>query len=187
MAQALLSALHFAALKHSRQRRKGIDASPYINHPILVAELLTRVAGVKDLITLQAAILHDTLEDTHTIPAELDELFGPRVREIVQELTDDKGLPGPDRKRLQVEHAPHLSLEAKLIKLADKTANVTDLNEADPVDWSVERKRKYVEWATNVVAGLRGTNEPLETLFDRIAAEKRKLFERDLRPAESRT
>jgi len=67
-AAALLSALHFAAWKHRDQRRKDVDASPYINHPIEVAEILARVGGVSDVITLQAAILHDTLEDTETTP-----------------------------------------------------------------------------------------------------------------------
>jgi HD domain len=175
-AQSLLSALHFAALKHSKQRRKGVDASPYINHPILVAELLARVAGVSDPGTLQAAILHDTLEDTETTPAELDERFGPEVRSLVEELTDDKSLPGKERKRLQIEHARQLSPAARLIKLADKTANLTDLNASDPVDWPIERKWGYLEWAAQVVAELRGSSAPLEQLFDEIAAEKRRLF-----------
>lgn len=55
----LLEALVFAARKHRDQRRKDPEASPYINHPIEVAELLARVAGVDDLAILQAAVLHD--------------------------------------------------------------------------------------------------------------------------------
>jgi (p)ppGpp synthase/HD superfamily hydrolase len=175
--QGFLSALQFAALKHSKQRRKGVDANPYVNHPIMVAELLARVAGVSDLGTLQAAILHDTLEDTETTSTELDAKFGAQVCRLVEELTDDKSLPSAERKRLQVEHAKQLSKAAKLIKLADKTANLTDLNASDPVGWSIKRKRDYVEWATSVVAGLRGINVPLEELFDRLAAQKRNLFE----------
>src|SRR5262245_60768494 len=77
---ALLSALHFAAQRHSRQRRKDSEASPYINHPIAVAELMARVGGITDLATLRAAILHDTVEDTQTTPAELEQRFGPEVR-----------------------------------------------------------------------------------------------------------
>src|SRR6266403_2155928 len=92
-AAAMLAALRFAAQKHSRQRRKDSDATPYINHPIAVAEVLARVGGVTDLATLQAAILHDTIEDTQTTPQELDEQFGQDVRLLVQELTDDKSLP----------------------------------------------------------------------------------------------
>ena len=68
---AILAALNFAAQKHSRQRRKDLEASPYINHPIAVAEVLSRIGGITDLLTLQSAILHDTIEDTETTPEEL--------------------------------------------------------------------------------------------------------------------
>src|ERR1043166_8253441 len=104
---ALLQALHFAADKHRDQRRKGAEASPYVNHLIEVAELLAREGGVTDLLTLQAAILHDTLEDTDTTPAELDAHFGGEVRRIVEEVTDDPQLSQAERKRLQIVQARH--------------------------------------------------------------------------------
>src|ERR1043165_8395647 len=88
----ILKALHFAADKHRDQRRKDEEASPYINHPIEVAEILARVGGVTDLVTLQGAILHDTIEDTQTTAAELEEVFGAAVRAVVEEVTDDKTL-----------------------------------------------------------------------------------------------
>src|SRR5258708_32065098 len=96
----LLAALKFAAHKHSRQRRKDLEATPYVNHLIEVAEVLGRIGGITDLPTLQAAILHDTIEDTDTSPQELENYFGQEVCLLVQEVTDDKS------KRLQVEHAP---------------------------------------------------------------------------------
>ena len=129
---ALLEALHFAAAKHRDQRRKDVVASPYINHPIAVARLLASEGGVTDLVTLQGAILHDTIEDTETTPEELERHFGPAVRQLVAEVTDDKGLSKGDRKRLQIEHAPHLSLQAQQIKIADKTANVYDITASPP-------------------------------------------------------
>jgi guanosine-3',5'-bis(diphosphate) 3'-pyrophosphohydrolase len=177
VARRLFNALRFAAHKHSRQRRKDSDATPYINHPIAVAEVLARVGGVTDLVTLQAAILHDTLEDTQTTPQELDEQFGEEVRSLVQELTDDKSLPKQERKRLQIEHAPHLSTAAKSIKLADKICNLTDLTPTQPVDWPVQRKRDYLEWAERVVAGCRGCSPQLEQHFDAILNEKKQAFE----------
>lgn len=82
---------------------------------------------------LQAALLHDTVEDTDTTPAELEAKFGPIVARIVQEVTDDKSLPKQERKRQQVEHAPHCSHQAKLVKLADKLYNLRDLNRCTPV------------------------------------------------------
>src|SRR6478736_10318883 len=94
----LLQALEFAAAKHRDQRRKGRGASPYINHPIQVARALADVGGVTDPEILSAAILHDTVEDTQTTPAELEERFGARIRSLVEEMTDDKSLSQPQRK-----------------------------------------------------------------------------------------
>ena len=165
---ALLKALHFAADKHRDQRRKDVDASPYINHPIEVAELLARVGGVTDLVTLQGAILHDTIEDTDTTPEELEEVFGPEVRSVVEEVTDDTNLPKADRKRLQIEHARRGSQKAKTIKLGDKIANVRDVTNAPPKSWSVERRREYLDWTDQVVQGCRGSNPGLERYYDEV-------------------
>ena len=162
----VLQALHFAANKHRDQRRKGAEASPYINHLIEAAEILTGVGGVSDLLTLQAAILHDTLEDTETTPEELDAIFGPEVRRIIEEVTDDKTLSSTARKQMQIDHAPQLSARAKMVKLADKIANIRSMLETPPTKWSLERKREYVNWSKRVVAGCRGSNEALERLFD---------------------
>jgi guanosine-3',5'-bis(diphosphate) 3'-pyrophosphohydrolase len=175
---ALLRALHFAALKHRDQRRKDEDASPYINHPIEVAEVLARVGQVTDLVVLQSAILHDTIEDTMTTPEELEALFGADVRRVVEEVTDDKRLPKAERKRLQIEHAPHISPQAKLVKLADKISNVRAVTETPPADWPLERRREYLDWTERVVAGLRGVNAPLEALYDQwLAAGRARLAE----------
>ena len=174
---ALLAALRFAAHKHRWQRRKDTGATPYINHPIAVAELLARIGGVTDLAALQAAILHDTIEDTQTTPQELEEQFGPEVLGLVQELTDDKRLPQQERKRLQIEHAPQLSARAKQIKIADKTCNLGDVTATEPPGWSLQRKRDYLDWAEKVVAGCRGCNPALEQHFDALAKEKRALLE----------
>jgi hypothetical protein len=57
----LLAAISFAAAKHSTQRRKDVDASPYINHPLQLAHVLATEGGVIDVETLMAAVLHDNL------------------------------------------------------------------------------------------------------------------------------
>ena len=77
----LLKAVNFAADKHRHQTRKDHESSPYINHPIAVAETLARVGNISDLALLQAALLHDTIEDTETTSEELEKLFG-EVRRI---------------------------------------------------------------------------------------------------------
>src|SRR6478672_308950 len=88
-----VKALAFASRKHSQQKRKDADASPYINHPIALVSILAVEAGIHDRDTLCAALLHDTIEDTNTSVEELAEAFGGRVASLVQEVTDDKRLP----------------------------------------------------------------------------------------------
>ena len=181
---AIFDALRFAAARHSRQRRKDVDGTPYINHPIAVVDTLWRVGGLRHVPTLVAGILHDTVEDTDTTPRELRSLFGEEVAAIVLEVTDDKALPKADRKRLQVERAPRGSVPAKCIKLADKICNLRDVTHNPPPNWSLERRREYLDWAERVVAGLRGVNPPLEELFDRLLREGREHLEPAGVPAE---
>jgi guanosine-3',5'-bis(diphosphate) 3'-pyrophosphohydrolase len=174
---AIFDALRFAAVRHSRQRRKDVDGTPYINHPIAVVDTLWRVGGLRHVPTLVAGILHDTVEDTDTTPQELRCRFGEEVAAIVLEVTDDKVLPKAERKRLQVERAPRGSVPAKCVKLADKICNLRDVTHAPPPNWSLERRREYLDWAERVVAGLRGANRPLEELFDRLLREGREILE----------
>jgi GTP diphosphokinase / guanosine-3',5'-bis(diphosphate) 3'-diphosphatase len=166
----LLKALAFAAHKHRDQRRKDPAASPYINHPIALADVLVNEGGVTDVEVLCAALLHDTVEDTDTTHEELANAFGSRVARIVAEVTDDQALPKAERKRLQVERAAHLSPEAKLVKLADKICNLRDVAERPPASWDLARRREYFDWAKRVVDGLRGAPgeemRRLEAAFD---------------------
>jgi guanosine-3',5'-bis(diphosphate) 3'-pyrophosphohydrolase len=167
----LLKALAFAAHKHRDQRRKDAEASPYINHPIALADVLVNEGGVTDYEVLCAALLHDTVEDTATTHEELVDAFGSRVARMVAEVTDDKRLPKQERKRLQIEHAPHLSEGAKLVKLADKICNLRDVAEHPPAKWDLARRRDYFEWAKRVVDGLRGIHPRLEAAFDAAYAK----------------
>jgi len=167
----LLKAASFAAQKHTGQKRKGSKQEPYINHPLEVANLLANVGGVEDCDVLIAAILHDTIEDSGVSAEEISKMFGEAVSGYVQEVTDDKNLPKKERKRLQIEHAPHLSHGAKLVKLGDKISNITDVTNNPPADWDLKRRQEYVEWGVNVVNGLRGTNAALEKYFDELVEQ----------------
>jgi guanosine-3',5'-bis(diphosphate) 3'-pyrophosphohydrolase len=171
----LIRAIAFAAGKHRDQRRKGRAASPYINHPIALARVLAVEAGIHDPLVLCSAVLHDTIEDTETTAAELANEFGPEVSAVVLEVTDDKTLEKHVRKRLQIEHAPHASRAAKLVKLADKICNLRDILEDPPPDWSPARKLEYFDWAARVIDGLRGVHPRLEALFDAVLARKSEL------------
>lgn len=162
----LFDALSFAAHKHRDQRRKDVNASPYINHPIALASVLVTEAGIEDVAVICGALLHDTVEDTETTPEELEQVFGPQIRAIVMDVMDDKTLDKHLRKQRQIDHAAHACREAKLIKLADKICNLRDIASCPPADWPLERKQHYFDWAKAVVDQIRGAHSDLERLFD---------------------
>jgi guanosine-3',5'-bis(diphosphate) 3'-pyrophosphohydrolase len=170
--ELILHALEFAAHKHRDQRRKDVHASPYINHPIALANLIVNEADIHDPEVICAALLHDTIEDTETTPEELLGEFGKDIRDIVLEVTDDSKLPKAERKRLQIEHAAHASHKAKLVKLADKICNLRDIAVSPPATWGLERQQEYFEWAKQVIDQVRGTNPQLEAAFDRAYARR---------------
>lgn len=169
-----ISALSFCADKHRNQRRKDIERTPYLNHPVQVAELLWRVGGVRDMAVLTAALLHDVIEDTGAEPAEIERLFGAETAALVLEVSDDKKLPKARRKELQVLHAPGLSPGAGLIKIADKICNVRDVTWSPPPNWTLLRRMEYLDWAARVVEGLGPCNPALEELFQKVLAEGKK-------------
>ena len=164
----LLKAAQFAAIKHEPQRRKNSAATPYINHPIEVAEYLNRVGGVTDEDVLVAALLHDTIEDTATTPEEIQELFGDNVLSLVLECTDDKSLDKAERKRLQVVNASKKSDQAKQIKISDKTCNLKSMLSDPPQDWPVSRQLQYFQWAEKVYNGLKGVNQALDMEIEMV-------------------
>jgi guanosine-3',5'-bis(diphosphate) 3'-pyrophosphohydrolase len=165
-----IRALQFAAHKHRDQKRQDAEATPYINHPIQVAQTLWHVGQIQDEMVLSAALLHDTLEDTETQADELKNAFGADILKLVQEVSDDKSLPKVERKRLQIIHATTISSPAKLIKLADKIANIRDIGQTPPTGWSIDRRLEYLAWSEEVVQGLRGVNATLEADFDEVVA-----------------
>ena len=173
----LLHAMRFAAEKHAQQRRKNADATPYINHPIEVAEHLARVGGISDEDVLVAALLHDTIEDTNTTFDEIEGRFGSQVASIVMECTDDKSLEKAERKRLQIVNAPKKSSDAKCVKIADKTCNLASILVDPPRDWSIRRQREYFEWAERVIHGLLGVNERLDASVKEILAHGKNVLQ----------
>lgn len=169
----LIRAIRYAEKKHRGQSRKDTAASPYIGHPLAVMDILWNVGEVRDVVILAAAVLHDTLEDTEATPEEIETLFGAEILAIVQELTDDKDLSKEERKRLQVEHAPHKSPAAAQIKIVDKTVNIRDIVDTPPNNWSLERKQAYVQWGIDVVERLPKPHPNLVAEFEAVIARAR--------------
>jgi guanosine-3',5'-bis(diphosphate) 3'-pyrophosphohydrolase len=141
---------------------------------------LANEAGEDDPVLLVAAILHDVIEDTVHSVAERDSLceeirdvFGDEILSVTLEVTDDKSLEKKERKRLQVTEAPHKSVSAKKLKIADKIMNVRDIVKNPPAEWPRTRIIEYIQWSENVVAGLRGVSPRLEKMFDKTITEAR--------------
>jgi len=169
----LIKALTFAANKHRNQRRKNVDAFPYINHPISLVNILCSEVHITDINLICSALLHDTVEDTETTAEELTNEFGQEISNIVMEVTDDQSITvRQKRKQLQIEHAPHISEPAKLLKLADKISNLRDLSIDPPATWSLQKQRDYFDWAKQVIDQLRGTHSELEKLFDQAYSKR---------------
>ncbi|ODN02102.1 Guanosine-3',5'-bis(diphosphate) 3'-pyrophosphohydrolase MESH1 [Orchesella cincta] len=167
----IIFTIDFAAQKHKDQRRKDPDKTPYINHPIGVANILIQEGGVEDLEVIQAAVLHDTVEDTDTTFEELEEAFGKSVTNIVREVTDNKLLSKEERKELQIKNASHKSHQAKLVKMADKIYNLRDLNRALPEGWDEKRRHEYFVWAQKVCCQIYDANEALATCLQKLFTE----------------
>jgi guanosine-3',5'-bis(diphosphate) 3'-pyrophosphohydrolase len=177
----VIDAIDFAAHAHRAQRRKDAEGTPYINHPIALVRLLGIEAGIDDPDVLCAAALHDYLEDccggddqptVEQGEAIVRQRFGDSVLDYVMAVSDDKALPKAERKRLQVEHAANAPYGARLVKLADKIANLRDIASSPPAGWSPQRRREYFDWAGSVVMQLRGTHHRLDGMADSALAGK---------------
>ena len=164
----LVKAMVFAADRHKDQRRKDEAASPYINHPLALLDVLVREGGVRDVSIMAAALLHDTIEDTSATASDIEREFGKVICGIVEEVTDDKRLGRQACKQQQIERAPSLSTEARAVKLADKICNLRDIAKQAPVGWELARCQGYFDWAKQVIDGLRGEHPVLEALFDEV-------------------
>lgn len=166
----------FAEARHHGQTRKDGARTPYVAHLDEVATLVARFGGGEEVVA--AAWLHDTVEDCP--PTSLDEIgaaFGPAVRRIVAEVTDDKALAKAERKRLQIAHAPSKSPGAALVKICDKISNVRSVGATPPADWPQVRRRAYLDWAEAVVAGLRHVSPEARAAFAATLDEARRALD----------
>ena len=157
----VFQALIFAADKHKNQRRKDLENTPYINHPIEVANFLIK-HGITDSNIIICALLHDTIEDTNTSFEEIKELFGEEIALTVRDCTDNKKLDKITRKKEQIEHAKYIRNNAKLVKLADKYSNISMLAINPPSKWSPEEIIGYTHWGYAVCKNLFGINEKID-------------------------
>lgn len=169
MSLELLTTIEFASIAHRDQRRKNSNKSPYINHPIEVASLIAQ-SGITDTAVLQAAILHDTIEDCGVTQDDIRNRFGEDVLNLVMECTDDKSLDKLTRKKLQIVHAANMNSRAIPIKIADKISNLKDLITDPPLSWSPQYVKGYVIWCRAVYEKISGHNTFLDNMIEKIFA-----------------
>uniref|UniRef100_A0A1I8ESJ4 guanosine-3',5'-bis(diphosphate) 3'-diphosphatase n=1 Tax=Wuchereria bancrofti TaxID=6293 RepID=A0A1I8ESJ4_WUCBA len=164
----IIKAADLAARRHRQQRRKDAMQTPYVNHPIGVAYILTNEGQITDMATIIAAILHDIVEDTKTTDEEIREMFGDEVADIVKECTVIKSMKREARMKSELEKASKLSHKAKLVQLADKLYNVRDIERCAPFGWTKQQVREYILFAKDLLSIIRGIHGPLEIALDDI-------------------
>ena len=136
------SAFVFATAAHAAvgQRRKYTD-QPYIVHPIRVADIVDSYGGTDEMIN--AAYLHDVVEDTSVTIEDVNDMFGSVVAVIVDGLTDvSKPEDGNRavRKELDRAHSADATWAAQFVKCADIIDNAHDIGANDPSFNVVYRK-----------------------------------------------
>ena len=145
MQESTMNAGEFARVKHAGQTRS--DGSPYISHPVRVARIVRdhkRSKNIEHIIN--AALLHDTVEDTQTTLDEIEALFGQLAASLVAELTSD-----PEKIKqlgktayLQTKMA-NMTSYGLVVKLADRLDNVSDLKTAKNPKWRAKYKQETIE------------------------------------------
>jgi GTP pyrophosphokinase len=127
--RSLEQAFAVAEQAHEGQTRKS--GEPYIEHPLAVAGILADLH--LDTVTLEAALLHDTVEDTAVTLERIEEEFGDEVARIVDGLTKLEKLPFRTREQAQAENVRKMivamagDIRVLLIKLADRLHNMRTL------------------------------------------------------------
>ena len=169
---SFIEALDFAAYRHRFDKTKNEE--PYINHVISVCKLIAVTGEVSDEDILIAAALHDTVEKTGTKANEINYHFGDKVFQLVMEVTDHSGGNDTEKFQQQLQRVESLSSSARVIKLADKIANVKSLLSFPPEGWDLQKRSLYINWADRIITALKGTNQKLESYYDELIAEGRK-------------
>jgi GTP pyrophosphokinase/guanosine-3',5'-bis(diphosphate) 3'-pyrophosphohydrolase len=161
----------YAMMAHGEQKRASGD--PYFSHPLEVAAILTKLK--LDDATIVAALLHDTIEDTESTRAEIDQIFGHEIGALVDGLTKLKRLELVSREAKQAENLRKLLLaiaddvRVLLVKLADRLHNMRTMEFMPPAS-----RRRIAEETLDIYAPLAGRmgmqemREELEDLSFRI-------------------
>jgi len=145
------SAELYAKDKHKNMTRKD-GITPYSDHLEAVVSHLKSL-GIIDEDVLCSGWLHDTIEDTDTTFDDLYERFGKKIAVLVSSLSKDEKSPKKERERLYVKQLKDASVDAKIIKLCDISANLKDLEKSkmskNKMKKTAKQKRHYLNVIKN--------------------------------------
>jgi (p)ppGpp synthase/HD superfamily hydrolase len=151
--EAYLRALHFAAERHAGQTVPGTEM-PYLVHLVSVAAEVMRGITLEPVehpdLAVTCALLHDSVEDTHTTADEVAAAFGADVARGVVALSKDPSLPKDaqlDDSLARIRTCPR---EIWAVKLADRITNL----QRPPARWNDSKRRRYQEEARRIHAAL---------------------------------
>lgn len=169
-------ALDFAAQAHGEQKVSG-SGHPYVVHVTKVAmEVLHACAHGEATQPLDAdlavtcALLHDSMEDAGITDERLTLLFGSAVAKGVRALTKNDQLPKAERMADSLARIRQQPREVWMVKLADRITNL----EPPPPDWSLEKRRRYLDEAAEIHRALGTAHTGLaERLADKMQAYAR--------------
>lgn len=152
-----IKAYRFAADKHIGQLVPGTDWS-YLAHLSMVTmevmSALNHESRMDGNLAIQAAILHDTIEDTDTTYEELKSEFGQHVADGVLSLTKDISVEKQNQMKDSLKRIKLQPKEIWMVKMADRITNL----QPPPSYWTAEKKRKYMEQAQLIWDELRFGN-----------------------------
>ena len=133
--EIITKAFNFANQAHKGIKRRS--GEPYIMHPIAVAQIVCNEIGLGST-SICAALLHDVVEDTDYTVEDIENIFGPKIAQIVDGLTKISGGIFGDRASAQAENFKKLLLTMSndirviLIKIADRLHNMRTLGSMLP-------------------------------------------------------
>nr|WP_320192824.1 HD domain-containing protein [uncultured Desulfobacter sp.] len=160
--EAYIAAYRFAAERHEGQLVPGTKWS-YLAHLSMVSmeiiAALNHEADMNGNLAVQAAILHDTIEDTDTTYDELLSAFGQPVADGVLALTKDEAIEKQHQISDSLRRIKRQPSEIWMVKLADRITNL----QMPPANWTTEKRRNYLDQARLIWAELKSGNQFLST------------------------
>lgn len=158
--------LCFAAKAHLKQHMPGQEL-PYLLHITQVCgevihALTLSSENLNTDLAIQAALLHDTIEDTEVTFKDIEVEFGPTVAKGVLALTKDENLPKPDQMPDSIKRILKESAEIRIVKMADRIVNLQE----PPYFWKPEKRKKYQAEAGKILEALQGVHPFIEARLE---------------------